>query len=86
MRARLNYLRFKIVNGFWFLPSLMAAMAVGLAFVSAMADRRLSGHVPDAMLRHLGVDLDSAREILAVVAGSMITATSLAELLDRKDG
>ncbi len=60
-------------SGFWFLPSLMAAGAVGLAFGTVALDER----VPDEWLRGLGWaytgGADGAAAVLQTIAGSMIT-------------
>lgn len=60
-------------SGFWFLPSLMAGGAVGLAFATVALDEKVS----DEWLRGLGWvytgGADGAAAVLQTIAGSMIT-------------
>src|SRR5665811_2008020 len=60
-------------SGFWFLPSLMAAGAVGLAFGTVALDQA----VPDKWLQNVGWvyagGAEGASAVLQTIAGSMIT-------------
>jgi uncharacterized membrane protein len=77
MRARLQYLWYRITASLWLVPALMMLGAVVLAFAMLWLDTR----VPRAWLEPvrwlLRIGPDGARQVLATIAGSMITVASL---------
>lgn len=77
MKVRILRLWESLRSGFWFLPSLMAAGAVGLAFGTVALD----GAVTDKWLRSVGWvytgGADGAGAVLQTIAGSMITITGV---------
>lgn len=78
MRAKVWQLVETIRTSFWFLPSLMALGAIILASASSRADR--SDLIdPDAELFWwiYGGSPDGARQVLATIAGSMITVAGV---------
>lgn len=77
MTAHLKYLRYAVLDSFWFLPALLLATSVGLALLSVAVDRSLQGYWQSRLSWIFWIGPAGAREILAVIAGSMITATSL---------
>lgn len=67
-----------IRGSLWFVPSLMAAGAVLLAFTSLWLDREFIGQHPSGTFAWLyGGGADGAREVLATVASSMITVAGV---------
>lgn len=77
MTAHLKYLRYAVLDSFWFLPALLLATSVGLALLSVAVDRSLQEYWQSRLSWIFWIGPSGAREILAVIAGSMITATSL---------
>jgi len=67
----------RLNSSFWFVPAMMCAVAVGLAFLLIEVDTRLGvGKVDDfGLLYTFGPE--GARTILSVIASSMITVASL---------
>lgn len=66
-----------LVGGFWFLPGLLIVAALGLAFLTLWVDRGpVMSWLVGTRIVYL-VDPAGARQILATIAGSMITVTSL---------
>ena len=72
MRNKLSYYWDSLRTSFWFVPTVMALLAVGLAFAAVGLDRAIKDQV-----EAVGVDLHGrtggARAVLAAIAGSMIT-------------
>ena len=77
MRVRATKLWESVSASYWFVPAVMSVLAVGLGFLLLAMDR---GMAPDA-LREIGWAYtggpDGARELLATVAGSMITVAGV---------
>jgi uncharacterized membrane protein len=67
----------RVRSGFWFLPAVMAGVAVALALVSVTVDKRLT----DWLALNLGWTFtggaEGASALLGIVAGSMITITGV---------
>jgi uncharacterized membrane protein len=75
--ARVLYVWDRLRGSFWFVPSLFAAVALGLAFAMLATDRALEGSLPQALLLYTG-GAEGARSLLSAVAGSIITVVGLA--------
>lgn len=70
---RLYAFRDDVRASLWFRPGLLAASAVVAALVSLDLDRRVAGtSTGEALLAWAG-DLESSRQVLATIAGGMIT-------------
>lgn len=67
---------FAIRANFWFIPSLLAVLAVLAALMVAQTDPALYG-ISLPLLPKGGLSIESARVVLSTIAGSMITAASL---------
>jgi len=67
----------RLNSSFWFVPTMMCAVAVGLSFLLIEVDTRIGvGTVSDfGLLYTFGPE--GARAILSVIASSMITVASL---------
>jgi uncharacterized membrane protein len=78
MWTKLSSLLDTIRGSLWFIPSLMAAAAVILAFISLWADRHVLGEEPTGRFAWVfdGGE-DGAREVLSTVASSMITVAGV---------
>ncbi len=78
MKTWLLKLREILRVNFWLIPSLMVLGAVGLSFLMLRIDAKFDGH---SMFMGMGWKFtsgtDGARQILATVASSMITITSI---------
>lgn len=62
----------------WFIPSITLMLAIGLSILTLELDYRLDFELPKgAGFWSRTGDLDAAREILSIIAGSMITITSI---------
>ncbi|ALA59120.1 DUF2254 domain-containing protein [Nitrospira moscoviensis] len=78
MFTKLSSLWDRIRGSLWFVPSLMAAAAVVLAFTSLWADHHLIGKHPSGPFAWLyGGGADGARDVLSTVASSMITVAGV---------
>lgn len=77
MRTRLRNVWQLLHTSFWFLPTLMALAAVGLAFVTTEIDARTGDRLPDALGWIWGGGPEGARELMATIASSMITVAGV---------
>lgn len=64
-------------TSYWFLPSLMSAAAVALSFIMVDLDARLVSEIPVDAWWIYGGGAAGARAVLSVIAGSMISVTSI---------
>jgi len=70
---RLYAFRDDVRASLWFRPGLLAAGAVAAAWVSLGLDRRVAGTPTGEALLGWAGDVDSSRQVLATIAGGMIT-------------
>ncbi|HTL88465.1 MAG TPA: DUF2254 domain-containing protein, partial [Leptolyngbya sp.] len=63
---------------FWFIPSLMVAIAIGLAFVTVDLDQNLSYDIIKKLALTYSLGPSGSRAILSAIAGSMITVATTA--------
>lgn len=77
LNGRTAYLLYRLKASFWFVPGLMACVAIAAAAACLWAD----GAGASAALRPLGVPFnigaESARQLLSTLAGAMVTVVSL---------
>lgn len=77
MKLYLSTLRDSLTDSFWFLPTLMALLAIGLALSSVALDHTMNA----AWVQNIGWiwsgGADGARSVLSVVAGSVMTVVSI---------
>ena len=64
-------------TSYWFVPSLMAAAALGAAFVLLTLDGRADGRLPLDAWWLYGGSAEGARAVLAAIVSSMISVTSV---------
>ncbi len=77
MRARIQQWIYQIQGSYWFVPALMAILAIVLSQVSVQLDRELGSEwVTDSGWANLNQP-EGARTLLATVAGSMITVAGV---------
>jgi hypothetical protein len=67
----------RLLSGLWFLPAVMVVGGIVLAFVMVMVDRSAVGRQLTTLHWIFEIDAEGARLMLATMAGSLITATSL---------
>lgn len=77
MTAQLKYLRYAIIDSFWFVPAILLLTSIGLAVLSVLVDRVMQDYWDNNLSWVFWVGPTGSREVLAVIAGSMIGATSL---------
>ncbi|MEC9342173.1 MAG: DUF2254 domain-containing protein, partial [Pseudomonadota bacterium] len=75
MTSRLRYLLDRLLTSYWFVPAGMVAMSIVFAALTVRLDMRWQAHGP--ALAWLLVDGDNASQVLAVIAGSMISITGV---------
>jgi uncharacterized membrane protein len=76
MKTRLRHAWVMITTGYWFVPSLMTAAGVALAFLMIAVDRHVL--VPGLELGWVyGGGADGAKTLLSAVAGSVITVAGV---------
>lgn len=76
MRTRLDILWKNLTDSFWFVPSLLVAIAVGGSFLTLSLDRRYSESLPFDGLWYMGSP-EGARAVLTTIAASMITTAGV---------
>jgi uncharacterized membrane protein len=77
MRTRLRNVWQLLNTSFWFLPTLMALAAIGLAFLTTDIDARTDAHWRGALGWVWGGGPEGAREMMATIASSMITVAGV---------
>lgn len=77
MTIRLQKLWEGIRAGYWFIPSLMAAGATGLAFGMITLDREFGSEIVDKLGWIFSGGPEGARQVLSTVASSMITVAGV---------
>src|SRR5687768_10385635 len=78
MRASLGNLWIDLLSSLWFVPALIVLAAAALAFSLIEVDRNLLDEAGDRGGILFGGTADAARDILSVVAGSLITVVAIA--------
>jgi uncharacterized membrane protein len=77
MRAHLQYLWYRLSSSLWLVPGVLIAAAIGLALLMLWLDHTL----PSTWFRPLGgllrIGPEGSRQVLATIAGSMMTVASL---------
>jgi Predicted membrane protein (DUF2254) len=77
MRAHLQYLWYRITASLWLVPGLMIFAAVWLAFAMLYLDSAVPPGWLEPVRWFLRIGPEGARQVLATIAGSMITVASL---------
>jgi uncharacterized membrane protein len=77
MRAHLQYLWYQITTSLWLVPAVMILVAIGLALGMIYLDDTLPPEWFEPLHGLLRIGPDGARQVLATIAGSMITVASL---------
>ena len=77
MHARLRSWWYDIENSLWFLPAVLTAAAVILAFVTVQLDQTLLLDRRSEVRWLFGGGAEGARGVLQAIAGTMITVTAL---------
>ena len=77
MRARLRSWWYDIENSLWFLPAIVTAAAVVLAFLTVQLDQTLLLDRRAEVRWLFGGGAEGARGVLQAIAGTMITVTAL---------
>ncbi len=73
MRSKLPYFWDDLRTSFWFVPTLMALLAIGLAFGMVALDKAIKDQVEASWGWTYTGGPEGARAVLAAIAGSMIT-------------
>lgn len=76
-KIRLSQLAINLHASFWFLPTLMVIGAVSIAALVVAIDTHAGLDLPEKFPRLLDVTAEGAREILGVIASSMITVAGV---------
>lgn len=77
MRARLEARWYDVTDSLWFLPTVLTACAVALAFGMVQIDRVFLADRSTESDWLFGAGVSGAREVLSVIAGTMITVTGV---------
>ena len=77
MKGHLLKLRDQLTDSFWFLPSAMALLAVGLALGMVALDRELGSDWVSGYGWVFGGGADGARSVLSAISGSVMTVVSI---------
>lgn len=77
MRERLSVLLDRLRTGFWFVPSMMIVLAIGLALWMLWLDERVDPGINASLPWAYSGGPEGARSLLSTIAGSMITAASV---------
>src|SRR5690606_1084595 len=73
----LGKLAISLRSSFWFVPALIVLASVALAAGMVAMDRALDGAPGERWPALFASDADGARELLAIIAGSMITVAGV---------
>ena len=77
MKRSSSFIYYTVNESFWFVPAVMALVAVGAALGSVAIDRMLGGNWMDGMALAWSGGAEGARSVLSVIAGSTITVVSI---------
>ncbi len=77
MMNRLQNLWEILRTSFWFIPSVMAIVAVGMSFLFIELDRQMSAKIAERLGVIYSGGADGARAVLEAIAGSMITVAGV---------
>lgn len=77
MRARLIQLMYDLRASYWFVPSIMALMAIVLGAAMISLDASATAPLLDRLGWYQKAKPDGAREMLSTIAGSMITVAGV---------
>jgi uncharacterized membrane protein len=77
MSAKLSYLWHLVRDSYWFVPGLMTIGGIALSFAVIELDRRTTVEVVEKLGWIYTGGAEGAREVLAVIAGSMITVAGV---------
>src|SRR5919106_3053025 len=77
MRAHLQYLWYRLTSTLWVVPALMISSAVLLAFGMLYLDMVAPQRWVEQFRWLLRIGPEGARQVLATIAGSMVTVASL---------
>ena len=77
MRAHLQYLWYRVTASLWLVPAVMIVAAIGLALFMLWLDDTLPPKWFEPFHGLLRIGPEGARQVLATIAGSMITVASL---------
>ncbi|GGD91440.1 hypothetical protein GCM10011515_08870 [Tsuneonella deserti] len=77
MNGRLRASIYMLRSSYWFIPSMMAIIAIGLGVVMIWVDARFSHGWIEGLSWYQQVRPEGAREILSTIAGSMITVAGV---------
>jgi uncharacterized membrane protein len=76
MKTKIRAAVSRLFSTYWFLPSLMALLAVGFSLLTVRVDQALEGRITGLFLLY-GGGPEGARVLLSTVAGSMITVAGV---------
>ncbi len=74
---RLRHWLYAVRSSFWFLPAVMAGIGIGLAVLLVWLSSVFNVGIFSALTHGAGVTPAGARDMLAAIAGSMITVTGV---------
>ena len=77
MNRRLNARLRMIRASYWFIPSVMALLAIGLGALMIWVDVRLGSNWIRGLSWYQQIRADGAREVLSTIAGSMVTVAGV---------
>src|SRR5690606_40617192 len=83
--GRLSKAAISLRASFWFLPALIVLASLALAAGLVALDRQLDGSPAERWPSLFASDADGARELLAVIAGSMITVAGVVFSITRSE-
>ena len=86
MRTKLAAFWYELRTSYWFVPTLMTAAAIGLAFVMLSVDRTLEQPQLRGLSWIYSGGAEGARTMLSTVAGSMITVAGVVTQPDKPQG
>jgi uncharacterized membrane protein len=76
MKSKIRTLLIRLFSTYWFLPSTMAVLAVGLSFLTVRVDQVFEDRISSLFWLYAGGP-EGARILLSTVAGSMITVAGV---------
>lgn len=78
MRTKLSKLLDSLHSSFWFVPTLMVVLAIGLSFLTIQIDQSLDTEIIDNLGWAYALGPNGSRAILSAIAGSMVSVATTA--------
>ena len=77
MKVRLLLIWNRLQESYWFIPGIFSLLALLLAFIAPLVDKRYAAEMVPALNALVGIDVSGARTLLSVIVGSSMTVVGV---------